>query len=133
MLEDRLMVLSAADEQALAGRLAGLKTAVGSRSSELSDIAFTLATARRAFAQPQGFVQPPYSITQLRTRVVNYRNIDARIEIIAIARHPIGEWTVLGPQGEPVGIAVFIHQVCLMVEEPLDRSAFETHVAVLIV
>ncbi len=56
--ESRLLLLSAADEPALAGRLAGLGQAVAARPGELDDIAFTLAAGRRAMSQRAALVLP---------------------------------------------------------------------------
>ncbi|MEO8179846.1 MAG: condensation domain-containing protein, partial [Deltaproteobacteria bacterium] len=57
--ESRLLILSAVDEAALAGRVAALTLALGARPQEWADIAFTLATARRVFAHRAALVLPP--------------------------------------------------------------------------
>ena len=57
--ESRLLLLSAVDEPALGARLEALKSALGARRDSLADIAFTLATSRRAFAQRAALVLPP--------------------------------------------------------------------------
>jgi amino acid adenylation domain-containing protein len=56
--ESRLLILSAADDKALGGRLAALAQALASGRDELADVAFTLATGRRAFAQRAAIVLP---------------------------------------------------------------------------
>jgi amino acid adenylation domain-containing protein len=55
--EGRLLLLSAHDDQALGERLASLASALGGRE-DLADVAFTLATARRAFARRAAVVIP---------------------------------------------------------------------------
>src|SRR6185295_12664601 len=59
--ESRLLLLSAVDEPALAGRLEALQRALGSGRDALADVAFTLATARRAFPHRAVLVLPPLS------------------------------------------------------------------------
>ncbi|HTV17629.1 MAG TPA: condensation domain-containing protein, partial [Polyangiaceae bacterium] len=57
--ESRLLLLSAADEAGLAGRLESLKGALAARRTDIDDIAFTLATSRRSFAHRAALVLPP--------------------------------------------------------------------------
>jgi amino acid adenylation domain-containing protein len=57
--ESRLLILSAVNETALAGRLTALQQALAAGRDELCDVAFTLATARRAFAHRATLVLPP--------------------------------------------------------------------------
>jgi amino acid adenylation domain-containing protein len=59
--ESRLLVFSAVDETALAGRVEALKEVLGGRRDELADIGFTLATSRRAFAHRAAWVLPALS------------------------------------------------------------------------
>lgn len=57
-LESRLLLLSAQDDQALAGRLSGLKSVIAESRHDLADVAFTLATARREFSHRAVIVLP---------------------------------------------------------------------------
>jgi amino acid adenylation domain-containing protein len=57
--ESRLLILSAVDDAALAGRLDALKEALGAGRDALADIAFTLATSRRSFPHRAALVLPP--------------------------------------------------------------------------
>jgi amino acid adenylation domain-containing protein len=56
--ESRLLILSAQDEKALVGRFTSLQQALAAGREELADVAFTLATGRRAFSERAAIVLP---------------------------------------------------------------------------